>query len=401
MIHYGVVEDRLDPKKMGRVRVRIAGLHSENLQDIPTEALPWATVMTPTTSPSASGVGQTPYLATGSWVVVIFNDAHMQDPLVIGTIPGYPSEKRSTNVGFSDPAGQYPRWTNESDLPRYARQNKWTSTRAYQDKSSNRLEDIQTAHPPRVTTVAEDSGDEYYQDNPWSEVPPANDHVPQYPMNHVMESESGHVMEFDDTPGNRRRHIYHPSGTYEEIYDDGTRSIKIVGKDYEMVMNGRNVYIKGDLNITTNGDVKQLVYGNYHLEVEGDYTQNVKGSVQQKIRGNYEYEINNNRSGTIAVNDSLTIHGNQNTTIMGDRNVNVDGFWENTITGNFDITTFSGMTIFSNTIMSQTTLGPLNVTASGNITVETPSNMTENFGGNQTTTAVGNIDINATRIDLN
>ena len=52
----GVVEDRLDPLEMNRVRVRCFGYHSENRSDIETEALPWATVMMPTTSSGTSGI---------------------------------------------------------------------------------------------------------------------------------------------------------------------------------------------------------------------------------------------------------------------------------------------------------------------------------------------------------
>ena len=33
----GVVEDRADPKKAGRVRVRCLGYHSAKTEDIPTE----------------------------------------------------------------------------------------------------------------------------------------------------------------------------------------------------------------------------------------------------------------------------------------------------------------------------------------------------------------------------
>ena len=38
----GVVEDRDDPEKLGRVRVRCLGWHSESLLDIPKSDLPWA-----------------------------------------------------------------------------------------------------------------------------------------------------------------------------------------------------------------------------------------------------------------------------------------------------------------------------------------------------------------------
>ena len=45
----GVVEDRFDPLKLGRVRVRILGLHTDNKKLIPTEDLPWAFPISPIT----------------------------------------------------------------------------------------------------------------------------------------------------------------------------------------------------------------------------------------------------------------------------------------------------------------------------------------------------------------
>ena len=43
----GVVENRNDPAKLGRVQVRCLGYHTENLIDIPSADLPWAHVMMP------------------------------------------------------------------------------------------------------------------------------------------------------------------------------------------------------------------------------------------------------------------------------------------------------------------------------------------------------------------
>ena len=72
----GVVEDRNDPDALGRVRVRCLGFHTEDLNDIPTKDLPWATVMHPVTDPSMQGLGNTPsFLVEGSWVVGFFADA--------------------------------------------------------------------------------------------------------------------------------------------------------------------------------------------------------------------------------------------------------------------------------------------------------------------------------------
>jgi len=56
----GVVEDRHDPEKLGRVRVRCFGLHSESKTDIPTEDLPWAQPLLPVTQSGISGLGVSP-----------------------------------------------------------------------------------------------------------------------------------------------------------------------------------------------------------------------------------------------------------------------------------------------------------------------------------------------------
>ena len=47
----GVCEDRDDPLKMGRIRVRALGIHTDDIRKLPTEDLPWAYVMAPTTTP--------------------------------------------------------------------------------------------------------------------------------------------------------------------------------------------------------------------------------------------------------------------------------------------------------------------------------------------------------------
>ena len=56
----GVVEDRNDPKYLGRVRVRCLGLHTDDNIKLPTSDLPWAHPMNPITSATISGVGQSP-----------------------------------------------------------------------------------------------------------------------------------------------------------------------------------------------------------------------------------------------------------------------------------------------------------------------------------------------------
>jgi hypothetical protein len=87
MFYTGVVEDRFDPLKLGRLRVRIVGFHTVDNTELPTEDLPWAVVMQPINSAATSGVGLSPTgIVEGAFVIVIFQDEHQQQPIVIGTI---------------------------------------------------------------------------------------------------------------------------------------------------------------------------------------------------------------------------------------------------------------------------------------------------------------------------
>ena len=103
----GVVEDRNDPDALGRVRVRCLGFHTEDLNDLPTNDLPWAHVMHPVTSPSMQGLGDSPsFLVEGSWVIGFFRDAvEKQQPIIMGSLPGKPTKRADPTKGFNDPRG--------------------------------------------------------------------------------------------------------------------------------------------------------------------------------------------------------------------------------------------------------------------------------------------------------
>ena len=122
----GVVEDRDDPQEMGRVRVRIFGLHTDDLAKIRTSDLPWAHTLMPTTSASISGLGWSPTgLVEGSWVVGFFADGDScQDPIILGSIHGHPTQNVNDRNAFKDFNGNYPRWYNETDVSKVAR-NEW------------------------------------------------------------------------------------------------------------------------------------------------------------------------------------------------------------------------------------------------------------------------------------
>ena len=117
----GVVEDRMDPKRLGRLRVRCLGHHTEDKVKLPTSDLPWAHPMNPITSATVSGIGQTPLGAVeGTWVVGFFTDNDLQQPVIMGTLPGVPKNTPTGEKGFEDPNAAYPREAGQSDVNRLA-----------------------------------------------------------------------------------------------------------------------------------------------------------------------------------------------------------------------------------------------------------------------------------------
>ena len=106
----GVVEDRSDPEKIGRVRVRVYGYNTDDKDILPTEDLPWAIPILPITSASISGVGTSPLgPVEGTWVIGFFLDgADMQQPAIFGTI----STKVSSKV-----------FTTQSEIPEIVNKN--------------------------------------------------------------------------------------------------------------------------------------------------------------------------------------------------------------------------------------------------------------------------------------
>lgn len=84
----GIAVNNKDPLKLGRVQVRIRGIHSNSVQDIPNCDLPWAQVTIPGTEPGISGMGKAPKIENGAQVFGIFMDGKSsQIPLVLGSMP--------------------------------------------------------------------------------------------------------------------------------------------------------------------------------------------------------------------------------------------------------------------------------------------------------------------------
>jgi len=79
-----------DPKKSGRCKVRIVGLHPKNCNSVKTEDLPWAISTFPVTTPHIPGAATTVsnQLDKGVWVIGFFLDNEQQHPCIIGSVGG-------------------------------------------------------------------------------------------------------------------------------------------------------------------------------------------------------------------------------------------------------------------------------------------------------------------------
>ena len=108
---------------------------------------------------------------------------------------------------------------------------------------------------------------------------PPSAYATKYPYNNVMQTESGHFQEFDDTPGAERIRTQHKAGTFTEIQPDGTEVHKIVGNGYYITAKDGNVIINGQCNIS--------ITGNAEVTIGGDAITNVKGSVKQTVEKDY------------------------------------------------------------------------------------------------------------------
>jgi hypothetical protein len=357
----GVVEDRADPERLGRYRVRILGYHTANKVELPTHDLPWASSVMPVTSASVSGVADTPNLVEGSTVVGFFGDGDDEQlPVIMGSLLGIPLESiQDENVGFSDPFNNFPRQGNdegyndlkEPDISRLARGINAETHASLLAKRESVIPPVPTAKAPNADSVTENIPGADYDGATWNEphprfgstatgtytppgqVPTFEDGTTSvYPYNSVRETESGHVFEVDDTPGNGRIHEYHNAGTFYEIQADGTKITKVVGDDYEISIKDKNVFIQGACNVTIGGNSKLRVEGDMYQEITGNLFTTVGKNRVTKIVGNDTTEILSGFNLNIGKEMATRVASNHSFESVGD-STNTIGGSEITTTG--------------------------------------------------------------------
>jgi hypothetical protein len=117
--------------------------------------------------------------------------------------------------------------------------------------------------------------------NQWTE---PESTVGVFPFNTVTQTESGHSLQFDDTPEKERVRIQHRFGTFIDMHPNGDEVHKIFGDGYEITIKDKNVLIQGVCNIQVNGDCNMNVDGDYNLTVGGDFNLTTKGILKAGVK---------------------------------------------------------------------------------------------------------------------
>ena len=317
----GVVEDRNDPEKAGRVRVRCLGYHSADVQKIPKDDLPWASVMMPVTAGANSGIGMSPhFLIEGTWVVGFFRDPAKQEPVIIGAIPGKnTTETTNFTIAASSKVGGYSGSSTTSAPPAAATSaggfidpNSKYPTELYLDKPDTNLlaqESVDTHKSNEKKTTLEKG---WTTATGTADQPASTQSSAKYPTNHVFETESGHYIEFDDTTGNERIHLFHKMGTFIEIDKTGNVVIKTVGNVTNIVAGNMDTYVAKNYNLSVGGSmgvwVKDMITekfdGGRKTTITGTETSEISGAVENTFKDKLTLEVTKEVKNTFK--DKLT-----------------------------------------------------------------------------------------------
>lgn len=242
----GVVEDRQDPLKIGRCRVRIIGTHTDDKTVLPTSSLPWAHPLHPINNPNSYAPKE------GDMVVGFFMDSSDgQFPIMFGLVPGIATKKALPQKGFYDNRTS----AELKAAPVKPNESQTNYPRNLDEPTTSRLARNENIDKTLVATkkqkIAKFEPQPYYG--------------AKYPYNNVYESESGHVLEFDDTKDAERVHLYHRKGSFIEIGPDGSRVDKIEKNSSVVIMGDAKMYVKGKLTVAVDGDMSTTVAGSYSV----------------------------------------------------------------------------------------------------------------------------------------
>lgn len=311
-IYKGVITNN-NVDDMGSVKVRIFGVHSEynensnEFDSINDEHLPIAEVLGGNDFGLISGVGVSSILRQGTWVYVVLQDNDPEKPLIIGTVKGTNKERTSyaNGNGFNDKNDVYPikERLDESDINRLVRNDKLDEN--YHSTRKNNFTSHKVINDNIDTVDKKDSvsGSDVTQSEPEST---SNKTI--YPNSSVIETQSGHVVEIDDTEDNERIRVFHSSGSYFEFKPDGSFVMKSVGEEANHFIFASDIerHIQKGIKEYVENNIDQIILGGIRKNVQMDLIEHIGGYFKIQADGNLEISNDVKITGNLQVSQKIT-----------------------------------------------------------------------------------------------
>jgi hypothetical protein len=248
----------------------------------------------------------------------------MRSKRLIGENPALSETQGVPLDGYQDPTGTYPRteYRNNNSINRAA-----TGTKIHKLKLSGDVGVNLDVPEPKPSV---------------------------YPHSQVKETSSGHVIEYDDTPGSERILIKHRTGAGVEMRGDGSviisatnNRIEVTGGDQTTIIEGNGTLIyKGNLDLKVQGDMNVDVAGDYNLNVTGNYNQNVIMDKVTTVGGDTEYVTKG------CMSEKTVEHKSE--LVLGNKDKNVKGYFKTNVEGNINEHTDAQMIKSAKELMSHT-----------------------------------------------
>ena len=228
-----------------------------------------------------------------------------------------------TQQGFADPTGSYPRIDYFFEP---------TTNRAARSRTRNSLftggglDGLSVELPLQIETL--------------------------YPNSQVYETPSGHVLEFDDTPGGQRILIRHNTGSGIELRADGSMLMRTEANMVTTVAGEAGLIIEGDAEVSCNANLSLRVAGDFNLDVGGNINILSGGNKIETINGNSREAVYGTRSSQVRGSRNDTTIGVVARTNLGGLNEITQGAMNTTVDGDARMSTSGGMTQTASGAMS-------------------------------------------------
>jgi len=192
--------------------------------------------------------------------------------------------------------------------------------------------------------------------------------VPEYGLNRITETMTGHTFEMDDTPGNERILIKHNSGAGIELCADGSicisalkNKIECTGGDQTVIITGNgNIHYKGNLDFKVDGEFN-IDCLDFNLNVRNDKNETVGGDEVKANYGGITQTVKGSVSSFVTENVATTVLGSSYNSVKKDYTMNTEGNVNMPTKGNFFATSADIMNLASDNL----TLSANNMTVQG------------------------------------